>query len=78
MEKAAEKNKEYLKKIGNRIRTIRKEKHLKQIELGYRCDLDKQAMSRIELGDTNPTILTLKKIADALEIDVSELLLNIK
>lgn len=66
-------DKEFLKRLGNRIRVIRKEKNLRQVELGYRCDLDKQAMSRIELGDTNPTALTLKKIADALEVEVADL-----
>lgn len=66
-------DKEFLKRLGNRIRVIRKEKKLRQVELGYRCDLDKQAMSRIELGDTNPTALTLKKIADALEVEVADL-----
>ena len=64
----------YLKKLGERIKTIRKEKGMTQVDLGYACDIEKQNMYRIEKGNTNPSILLLKKIAEKLEVDVKELL----
>lgn len=64
----------FLQTLGNRISTIRKEKHITQVELSYRCDIEKTNMRRIEAGNTNPTILMLKKIAAGLEISVKELL----
>jgi transcriptional regulator with XRE-family HTH domain len=64
----------FLQTLGNRIATIRKAKHMTQVELSYRCDIEKSNMRRIEAGNTNPTILTLKKIATVLDISFMELL----
>ena len=65
--------KRLLKKLGKQIAKLRQEKKLSQTELGYRCDLDRQAMNRIEAGRTNPTTVTLAKISSALSISLSEL-----
>ncbi len=65
---------EYLNKLGKRIKTLRKEKGIKQVELGYSCDIEKQSMSRIEAGNTNPSVLLLRKIAETLDVEVSDLL----
>lgn len=62
----------YLKKLGQNIRRIRKEKKLTQVELGNRCDFERPSMNRIEAGNTNPTALTLKKLAEALEVQIEE------
>ena len=73
--KAREKDEElFLKTLGNRIAEIRREKAITQVELGYRCDIEKSNMSRIEAGNTNPTVLMLRKIAAALEITLSDLI----
>jgi transcriptional regulator with XRE-family HTH domain len=64
--------KAYLKNIGQNIKKIRKEKGITQVELGYRCDFERPSVNRIEAGNTNPTALTLKKIADALDVSVEE------
>ena len=73
--KAREKDDEiFLQALGNRIATIRKKKGITQVELSYRCDIEKPNMRRIEVGNTNPTILMLKKIAAGLEISIAELL----
>ena len=63
----------FLQALGNRIATIRKAKHMTQVELGYRCDIEKSNMRRIEAGNTNSSILMLKKIADALEVALKDL-----
>ena len=67
-------DKEFLKELGTRITQIRKEKGLTQVELGLRCDIEKPNMNRIEKGNTNPTILTLKKISKELQIEIEELM----
>ena len=65
--------KKILKKLGAQIVVLRKKKKLSQTELGHLCDLDRQAMWRIEKGKTNPTTLTLVKISRALEISLKKL-----
>ena len=67
-------DKTFLKKLGLTIQRIRKEKGITQVELGDSCDSEKSSISRIESGRTNPTILTLRKIAVGLNITVDELL----
>jgi len=64
----------FLQALGNRIASIRKEKHITQVELSYRCDIEKSNMRRIEAGNTNPTALMLRKIAVGLDMSLSELL----
>ena len=68
------KDKVYLKKLGNRIRALRKEKGLSQLDLGVSMDNYAEQISRIERGQLNVSICTLKKIAESLEITISELL----
>ena len=64
---------EFTKKIGENIKECRKSKSLTQQELAYSCNMEKSNLVRIETGRTNPTALTLKKIAEALEIKVNTL-----
>jgi len=64
----------FLKKLGEQIATIRKEKDIKQVELSSRLNIEKANLSRIEAGNTNPTILMLRKICKNLEINWDELL----
>ena len=64
----------FLKILGSHIAALRKERHITQVELGYRCDIEKTNMRRIEAGNTNPTVLMLKKIALGLGVSLKELL----
>ncbi len=64
----------FVKEIGENIVRIRKEQNLTQKELSYRLEIEDSALRRIEKGRTNPTILTLKKIATALKVNISDLL----
>jgi len=77
MEKGTAENKEYLKKVGERIANIRKEKNITRTQLGYLCDIERPNIARIEGGGNNLTLITLRKIAAALEIEVIDLLRNI-
>jgi len=60
-------------KIGHNIRTIRETKNISQQDLASLCNFEKANLSRIEAGRTNPTVSTLYKISQALEITISEL-----
>jgi len=64
----------FLKKIGLRIKEIRAEKNLSQQELAGLCEFEKSNMSRIEAGNTNPTITILRKISKSLKIELADLL----
>jgi transcriptional regulator with XRE-family HTH domain len=67
-----EKN-EVLVKIGIKIRKLREEKNLSLQDLSDKCDFEKPNLIRIEKGRTNPTIGTLLKIAEVLNVKLSEL-----
>lgn len=60
--------------IGDNIRKYRKMKNLTQKELGDLVGISNTYLSDIEIGRTNPSIKTLKRIAKGLEISFVELL----
>jgi transcriptional regulator with XRE-family HTH domain len=60
--------------IGNRICAERKAKNLSQADLERRCGLARCRISWLEHGRAVPTIETLERIADALEIPAYRLL----
>tara|TARA_R110001592_G_scaffold363212_1_gene681390 strand:+ start:56 stop:274 length:219 start_codon:yes stop_codon:yes gene_type:complete len=61
---------DFLIQLGSRIAEIRKEKSLSQVDLGSIIDMEKSNLSAIENGRQNPSTLTLKRIADALGVEV--------
>jgi len=65
-----------LKIIGKRIQEIRESKGLTQVDLAgkIRGEFDTTNVSRIESGRTNPTLFTLYKIAEALEVSLTEII----
>ncbi len=72
-------DKEQLQKaIGKRIREIRECKNIPQQELAYACNFEKSNMARLEAGNTNPTLYTLKKIADNLQVELEDLVKDLK
>lgn len=64
----------YLKQIGQRIQAIRKERKLTIRKLGELCQLDYSCLSRIEGGQYSSRILTLKRIAEKLEVDIKDII----
>jgi putative transcriptional regulator len=65
--------KELLKRLGLRIKQLRTEKGLSQADLGIEIDVEKSNVSRMESGKFNTKIITLFKVAKALNITLSEL-----
>jgi transcriptional regulator with XRE-family HTH domain len=67
-------NGEYLKEMGRKIKLAREAKRLYLRDLGKLCNLHYGAICEIEKGKRDSHILTLKNIADKLEVDVKEFL----
>lgn len=63
----------YIIEIGKRIRALRKEKKLTQLDLAIRSGIDERQVQRLERGHTSATLKTLIKISIGLDIWVAEL-----
>lgn len=60
-------------KVGEKIKALRVRKNMTQNDLAMECDFEKASMSRIESGQSNPTLRTLYKICIALDVNLAEL-----
>lgn len=74
MAKAATKRDILLKKLGKHIAKLREEAGMNQTELAHRCNKDRQVISLLETGKSNPTVVTLAEIANELDVPVKDLL----
>lgn len=62
--------------IGDNIRKLRKEKKLTQKQLGELCGMYESQIRKYELGKANPKLDTIRKIASALGVYMSELIVD--
>ena len=60
-------------KIGLRIRALRKEAGLSQEGLALKAGIDRTYINSIENGKRNISILNINKIANALDISLTDL-----
>ena len=60
---------DYLARVGQNITRIRKAKGMTTVQLGDLCGIEKSNLIPIEKGRINVTVLTLVRIAEALEVD---------
>ena len=70
-----------LRLLGKKIKKLRLERGMSQVDLVAKMqgNIDTTNISRIEAGRTNPTIYSLYRLSEALEISMSELVnFNIK
>lgn len=65
-----------LKKLGRHIRILREEQGYSQETLGFKADLHRTYVSQLELGQRNPSYITLVKLARALSVDVLDVIPN--
>ena len=65
---------ELLFKIGQSVRYLRMKKGLSQDELAYKAGLNMNSISTLERGVNNVKIKTLYAIANALEVNIEEIL----
>lgn len=63
---------ELQKQVGKKIREIRKERKISQMELAYSIGMSMNTISYIELGKISSKIDTLNKIANILNVDIFE------
>lgn len=64
--------------IGRNIHTLRKARGWSQEVLGERADLSYKFVGEIERGAVNPSLDSLRKIANALNVEIAELFLTEK
>jgi transcriptional regulator with XRE-family HTH domain len=64
---------EVLHRLGRRIRTMREDAGISQENLGHLSSLHRTYIGAIERGERNPSVLSLKKIADALKVNLGDL-----
>jgi transcriptional regulator with XRE-family HTH domain len=55
------------------IRQVRERRGLSQAEVARRADIEPSWLSRLESGSANPSWGTVRRICDALDIPLSEL-----
>jgi len=67
------KDSKYLKALGRNLRRIREANKISQEALSGKMDTSPSQVGRIERGEINPTVSTLKSIADSLNIEVKDL-----
>lgn len=67
-------DKKVLKRFGENLRRLRKEKGLSLREMSYACSIDNSKIAKIEKGMINITFTTLLQLAMALETHASTLL----
>ncbi len=60
--------------LGGAIKRIRLEKEISQERLALLAEVDRSYVGRVERGDNNVAILTLARLARALDISIADLM----
>ena len=60
--------------LGEAIRRIRVSKGISQEKLALLAEVDRSYLGRVERGDNNVTVLTLRKLAKALGVSLAKLI----
>ena len=68
-----QKNDKYLKKLGEKIQKLSKNKYPTNVAFANACDMDPRSIGRITRGTQNPTVTALRKISKALDTELHEL-----
>jgi len=65
--------KDPLTALGEKVRALRTQLDLSQEALAERCNFDRTYISLIERGQRNPSFTNLIRMAEGLEVSVSDL-----
>ena len=60
------------KEFGNRLREIRQEQFFTQEELAHRAGLNRTYIGDIERGEKNLTLVSMKRLAKALGVNIRD------
>ncbi len=60
-------------RVANQVKEIRKARHLSQRQLASRMQVPRTYISKIENGKAIPTLGSLERLANALEVDICQL-----
>jgi len=66
-------NKALIKKLGKKIKQLREQENISQMQLAYECGISQVQISRIETGEINTTVGTLSIIAKVLGVSIKDL-----
>jgi transcriptional regulator with XRE-family HTH domain len=66
------------KKFGLKLRRIRRDRDMTQEQLAERCGISADYVSNMERGNKNPSFEMIAKLAEVLEVEVSELFVPIE
>jgi len=61
----------FLKKLGSRIREMRKQKKMPMVELGRLTNKNSRSILRLEKGEINCSLYYLCEIAEGLDTDIA-------
>ena len=67
-------NDKFLHNLGKRIEELYIKKYKNQSDFAAACEVDTRTIRRIIKSEQNPTILVLRRIAIALDIELKELI----
>lgn len=67
-----------LKRLGNYLKKKAKPKFKTNVDFAIACDVDEKTIRRIMNGEQNISINVLKRICDALDIKMSDLIKEIE
>lgn len=73
LEEVLIKDKKFVKAFGERIRELRIQKGMSQEALANTAEIPINQVGRIERGEINTTLVTIKALADSLKVSVAEL-----
>lgn len=65
--------KEVQRRLGQRVRLLRLKKGLTQEALSFASGLDRSFVGQVERGESNVSLVNIKRLADALGVTVSVL-----
>jgi transcriptional regulator with XRE-family HTH domain len=65
---------QFLHKLGRRCRSLRRDRGLSQLDMVRSYDFSLSHYQKIERGDLDPRVSTLRRLAQAYEVSLSELL----
>jgi transcriptional regulator with XRE-family HTH domain len=65
---------EVLIQFGIKVRELRISQNLSQEALAEKSGLHRNYIGMVERGERNPSLINIKKMADSLQIEMSELL----